>query len=37
MPPIEDNRYYTSQWDDLWGFVLDNPGSVQEGNKDDRL
>lgn len=33
LPPIEDNRYYTSQWDDLWGFVLDNPGSVKDGNK----
>lgn len=32
MPGIEANRYYTSQWDDLWGFVLDNPGSVLDGN-----
>ncbi|MEV6274050.1 DUF1214 domain-containing protein [Nocardia sp. NPDC051832] len=32
LPPVEPNRYYTSQWDDLWGFVLDNPGSVQDGN-----
>lgn len=32
MPPIEPNRYYTSQWDDLWGFVLDNPGSIEDGN-----
>jgi hypothetical protein len=32
MPKIEDSRFYTSQWDDLWGFVLDNPGSVEDGN-----
>ncbi|MFA9476605.1 MAG: DUF1254 domain-containing protein, partial [Filomicrobium sp.] len=22
LPKIEDKRFYTSQWDDLWGFVL---------------
>ena len=32
LPKIEDGRFYTSQWDDLWGFVLDNPGSVEDGN-----
>ncbi|WP_405485644.1 DUF1254 domain-containing protein [Nocardia sp. NBC_00511] len=32
LPAIEPNRYSTSQWDDLWGFVLDNPGSVVDGN-----
>ncbi len=32
MPKIEKKRFYTSQWDDLWGFVLDNPGSVEDGN-----
>ena len=32
VPKIEKNRFYTSQWDDLWGFVLDNPGSVEDGN-----
>jgi hypothetical protein len=32
MPPIDENRFYTSQWDDLWGFVLDNPGSLEDGN-----
>ena len=32
MPKIEWDRYYTSQWDDLWGYVLDNPGSVNDGN-----
>jgi len=32
MPKIEAERYYTSQWDDLWGYVLDNPGSVNDGN-----
>lgn len=32
MPAIEEGRYYTSQWDDLWAFVLDNPGSLNDGN-----
>jgi hypothetical protein len=32
LPQIEKSRFYTSQWDDLWGFVLDNPGSVEDGN-----
>ena len=33
LPKIEENRFYTSQWDDLWGFVLDNPGSVVDGTE----
>ena len=32
MPKIEAKRFYTSQWNDLWGFVLDNAGSVEDGN-----
>ncbi|WP_262414886.1 DUF1254 domain-containing protein [Paraburkholderia sp. UCT2] len=32
MPRIEKHRYYTSQWDDLWGYVIDNPGSLNDGN-----
>jgi len=32
LPPIEASRFYTSQWNDLWGFVLDNPGTVFGGN-----
>ena len=32
MPKIEANRFYTSQWDDLWAYVLDNAGSVNDGN-----
>ena len=32
MPKIEQARFYTSQWDDFWGYVLDNPGSVIDGN-----
>jgi hypothetical protein len=32
MPKIDASRFYTSQWDDLWGFVLDNAGSVEDGN-----
>jgi hypothetical protein len=27
-----DGRYFTAQWDDMWGFVLDNPGAVKDGN-----
>ena len=32
LPRIEENRFYTSQWNDLWGFVLENTGSVFDGN-----
>jgi hypothetical protein len=32
LPKIEKDRFYTSQWDDLWGFVIDNPGSDEDGN-----
>jgi Protein of unknown function (DUF1254) len=32
MPAIGADRFYTSQWDDLWGYVLDNCGSVNDGN-----
>ena len=32
MPRIESDRFYTSQWNDLWGFVLENAGSVFDGN-----
>ena len=31
MPEADGDRYYASQWDDLWGFVLDSPGSVIDG------
>ncbi|MCL1586997.1 MAG: DUF1254 domain-containing protein [Actinomycetia bacterium] len=33
IPHVHANRFYTSQWDDMWGFVLDNAGSVEDGNK----
>lgn len=33
MPPIDPGRYYTAQVDDLWGFVLDSPGSVIDGQQ----
>lgn len=33
MPNIEKDRFYTSQWDDLSGFVVDNVGSVNDGNE----
>ena len=32
IPEIATERFYTSQWDDLWGYVLDNAGSVNDGN-----
>jgi len=32
LPKIERSRFYTSQWDDLWGFVIGNAGSVDDGN-----
>ncbi|PQJ88979.1 DUF1254 domain-containing protein [Aliivibrio sifiae] len=32
IPKIEKDRFFTSQWDDMWGFVLDNVGSVNDGN-----
>ncbi len=37
MPKIDATRFYTSQWDDLWGFVLDNAGSVKDGNEGVRV
>lgn len=33
MPPIDGDRYYASQWDDLWAFVLDSPGSIEDGEQ----
>jgi hypothetical protein len=32
LPKIEASRFYTSQWDDLWGFVIGNAGSDDDGN-----
>ena len=32
LPQVEADRYITSQWNDMWGYVLDNPGSVLDGN-----
>ena len=32
VPKVEEHRFVTSQWDDLWGYVLDNAGSVKDGN-----
>jgi hypothetical protein len=29
--PNTDGRYFTTQWDDMWGFVLDNPGTLLDG------
>ncbi len=33
MPPVEKDRYYVSQWDDMWGYVIDAPGSIIDGNQ----
>jgi len=32
IQPPTDGRYFTAQWDDMWGYVLDNPGAVLDGN-----
>lgn len=32
LPKIEAERFYTSQWDDMQGYVLDNVGSTNDGN-----
>ncbi len=32
LPAVDEGRYYTSQWNDLWGYVLDNPGTIEDGN-----
>ena len=32
MPKVDAKRYYTSQWDDMWGFVVGNAGSVTDGD-----
>ncbi len=31
MPPADGNRYYVCQWDDMWGYVIDAPGSIIDG------
>ena len=31
MPRSDGNRYYVCQWDDMWGYVIDAPGSVIDG------
>jgi len=34
MPPCTpENRFYSSVWADLWGFILDYPGSVKDDNE----
>ena len=33
MPPVEPDRYCSAQIDDLWGFVVDNVGSIKDGNE----
>jgi hypothetical protein len=31
--PKTDGRYFTTQWMDLWHFIVDNPGSVIDGSE----
>jgi len=31
--PQTDGRYFTTQWMDLWHFIVDNPGSVLDGSE----
>jgi hypothetical protein len=31
--PKTDGRFFTTEWMDQWHFVLDNPGSVLDGNE----
>ena len=33
MPPSDGNRYYVCQWDDMWGYVIDAPGSIIDGQE----
>ncbi len=32
IPKIEKDRFYTSQWDDMWSYVIGNAGSDDDGN-----
>jgi hypothetical protein len=32
LPPT-DGRYFTTEWMDLWHFIVDNPGSVIDGSE----
>ncbi|UNK48694.1 DUF1214 domain-containing protein [Lysobacter sp. S4-A87] len=36
QPPADGNRFYSSVWGDLWGFIIDYPGSVIDGQKGGR-
>lgn len=33
LPRMAKYRYYSSQWDDLWGFIVGNQGSIRDGNQ----
>lgn len=33
MPPVEQDRYCSAQIVDLWGFVVDNAGSIKDGHE----
>jgi hypothetical protein len=32
LPKVESDRYCSCQVNDLWGFVVDNAGSIKDGN-----
>ncbi|WP_432723478.1 DUF1214 domain-containing protein [Jeongeupia wiesaeckerbachi] len=33
QPPADGNRFYSSVWGDLWGHIVDYPGSTNDGQK----
>lgn len=33
QPPADGDRFYSSVWGDLWGHIIDYPGSTNEGQK----
>lgn len=35
--PKTDGRYFTTEWMDLWGFVLDNPGALLDGKEGGKF
>ena len=33
QPPADGDRFYSSVWGDLWGHIIDYPGSTKDGQK----
>ena len=33
QPPADGDRFYSSVWGDLWGHIIDYPGSTNDGQK----